>query len=587
MTAEEWEVTKQILDAAAGLPEAEREAWALRATEKWPSVRGAVLELLPHYRHDPSDACPCAPHVVAPGQLVAGRFHVVRLIAEGGMGEVYEAHDKWLRLRLALKTLRHGQAADGDTLERFKRELLIARGVAHENLCRVYDFVEHRAPGPDGQEVLTPCFTMELLEGETLSDLLSRERPLPLDAVLNIVRQVVSALKLLHERGIIHRDLKPSNIMIVPRTGGPVRAVVTDFGLAKPDAPHELFESAPDFEGAGAPYFMAPELIRKQRPGVASDIYALGLLIDEMVTTSRAYSSRSMTALFFDKLHETPVPPSARSPELPPHWERTILRCIEQEPSARFASAAEVAAALENPGLTALAAPAVGAVAAGRAEPGRSRLRFPGWGWIAAMIALPTVFVMAAWAALARQPVSTSIQISEIENLTARSDYDALSDRVRRWLASPNVTSPPAWPAANSTAFDLYMRGQNLLEEVSPPAAAAAIEYFRRAIEEDPSFALAYAALSEATAQLMNYRYRAQSELSRQARQYAQKAVELDPSLPEAHAVLASVKQMDWDWKGAEASYREALRLKPGFRRARRSYAGTARTVWEVGRGLV
>ena len=350
MTAEEWEIAKEILDTAAGLPEPEREACVLRATEAWPGVRQAVLEILPHYVSDPTDRTLKLGHVLAPGQLVARRFRVIRLIEAGGMGEVYEAQDEWLRLRLALKTLRHGQAAEGDTLERFKRELLIARGVTHENLCKVYDFAEHRETDRDGNEIVTPCFTMELLEGETLAELLRKTRPLPGEVVLDIARQVVSALKTLHDRGIVHRDLKPSNIMIVPAAEGTRRAVVMDFGLAKADQVRsDVFESAPDLEGAGAPYFMAPELIRKQRASFASDIYALGLVIDEMVTSSRAWSSKSVTGLLYEKLEESPIPPSERATDLPAHWEKTILRCIQNEPSARFSSVTEVLSSLEYP----------------------------------------------------------------------------------------------------------------------------------------------------------------------------------------------------------------------------------------------
>jgi serine/threonine protein kinase/TolB-like protein len=688
MTPEEWELTKQILDVALGLPEVERVPYILKATENSPSVRASVLEILPHYTNDPSNATIRPAHVLAPGQLVARRFRVVRLIAAGGMGEVYEAYDEWLRLRLALKTLRYGQTADGDTLERFKRELLLARGVAHENLCRVFDFVEHRAPGPAGDELATPCFTMELLEGETLADLLNRSRPLPLDAVLDIVRQVVSGLQILHERGITHRDLKPSNIMIVPRQKGPPRAVVMDFGLAKPETcQSEIFESAPDFEGAGAPFFMAPEVIRRQRPTFASDIYALGLVIDEMVTTSRAFQSKSMAGLFYEKLQEQPVMPSKRSTDLPLHWEQTILRCIDNEPGARFSSVSAVLQALEHPEsadeLIPVTKPPVVEIAT---RPGYKSWRsLPRWAWITLMIWLPAMLWMAGWTVSAVQPINTSVQVFEIENLTQATEYnyvakgttDQLMSRLlkvpgvrifavhstravtpdvkagrfsldgtlqahagqirlamqlfdnersgdllwsetfdsediknplglqtqiaekavqaleRRLVLGPNSAngflanasyqvrrllafeSPASWtPTTNNAAFDLYMRGHNLLEEVSPAAAAKAIEYFRRAIEADPNFALAYAAAADAYMQMMNYNYRPHEELAAQAREYANKAVQRDPRLAEAHSVLAAVRQHDWDWKGAEESYREALRLKPNFSRARRWYAG-------------
>ena len=141
--------------------------------------------------------------------MVAGRYRVVRFLAHGGTGEVYEVFDERLKLRLALKTLRSDLSSDRSALARFERELLVARQVSHENLCRLFDLVEYDTPvGP------IPCLTMELLEGESLSERLARERPLDLETAREFVRQIGRGLTALHEHGIIHRDLKPSNVLI-------------------------------------------------------------------------------------------------------------------------------------------------------------------------------------------------------------------------------------------------------------------------------------------------------------------------------------------------------------------------------------
>ncbi|MBC8167366.1 MAG: serine/threonine protein kinase, partial [Bryobacteraceae bacterium] len=213
MTADEWCLVKQVFDASLDRPEAERATFVASACGSQPVVHAAVLELLEFDRSETrlSGGRPAADdHVLAPGQLVAGRFRVTRLIAAGGMGEVFEVWDEWLRLKIALKTLRPELLGDAEALQRFKRELLVARGVAHENVCRVFDFVEHRPESASGNAI-TPCFTMELLEGESLAELLCRRRPLPPDEALHIARQVACGLSALHDRGIIHRDLKPSN----------------------------------------------------------------------------------------------------------------------------------------------------------------------------------------------------------------------------------------------------------------------------------------------------------------------------------------------------------------------------------------
>ena len=146
--------------------------------------------------------------------------------------------------------------------------------------------------------------------------------------------------------------------------------------------------------------------------------------------------------------------------------------------------------------------------------------------------------------------------------------------RMRELFAFQNGAALSAAPTRSNAAFDLYMRGHNLLEELSPGSARAAIDYFKRAIDEDPDFALAFAAMADAQMALMNYNYLPHPELAKNARYYAAKAVERDPHLAEAHTVIAAVRQMDWDWKGAAESYLEALRLKPKLARARRWYAG-------------
>ena len=132
-------------------------------------------------------------HVFGEGEVVAGRFRIARFISSGGMGEVYEAYDQKLRLRLALKTLRPEFAANPLHLERFQREILVAREVAHESLCRVFDLIEHR---PEGTDVVVPCLTMQLLDGETLVTYLKEHKPLAIDEALRLVRQIAGAIEL-------------------------------------------------------------------------------------------------------------------------------------------------------------------------------------------------------------------------------------------------------------------------------------------------------------------------------------------------------------------------------------------------------
>src|SRR5262249_37437432 len=164
------------------------------------------------------------------------RYEIVRFIASGGMGEVYEAKDLKLQGTLALKTIRTEMATRVQVLERFLREVNIARRVTHPNVCRIFDVDEHRWPAREGSGPLSvpvTFLTMELLSGETLSDRIARGRPERAEA-LDIVKQIAGGLDAAHTLGIIHRDFKSANVMLVPAHGGRSgkRVVVTDFGLS-------------------------------------------------------------------------------------------------------------------------------------------------------------------------------------------------------------------------------------------------------------------------------------------------------------------------------------------------------------------
>src|SRR5262249_22830614 len=165
--------------------------------------------------------------------ILSGRFIVRRFVAHGGMGEVYEAEDTGLRARVALKTLLPVLAEHAPSLERFRREVLLAPSLSHPNGCRVLQLPS--GPGPDGQPF--PSLTMEFLPGESLSSLLKRRGRLSTAEALPLVRQMAAALDAAHEHGVVHRDFKPGNVVLVPTTSRgssqPVRAVVTDFGIAR------------------------------------------------------------------------------------------------------------------------------------------------------------------------------------------------------------------------------------------------------------------------------------------------------------------------------------------------------------------
>ena len=262
-----------------------------------------------------------------PGTVLAERYRIIGLLGRGGMGEVYRADDLKLGQPVALKFLPRRFASEKDRLERFYAEVRIARQVSHPNVCRVYDVGEI-----DGQQYLS----MEYVDGEDLASLLKRIGRLPPDKALDIARELCAGLAAAHDRGVLHRDLKPANVMV----DGRGRARITDFGLAV--AAGEVTEG----EVSGTPAYMAPEQLAGKGATVRSDIYALGLVLYELYVGRKAFDGATVEELRRKHSHDAPVSPSTHSPGFDPAVERVILRCLEKDPAARPASAAQVAKTL-------------------------------------------------------------------------------------------------------------------------------------------------------------------------------------------------------------------------------------------------
>ena len=206
-----------------------------------------------------------------PGDLIDCRFEVIRFVASGGMGEVYEVEDRQLRrVHVALKTILSQYAVDPVMRQRFEREVLSAREVVHPNLCPIYDLGHWNRPA-GGLTYLT----MKLLPGESLAARILRGGPLPSKEALCVLRQVGAGIAAAHDAGILHRDIKTANI-ILQGTGTQVLAWVTDFGLARAALGDETALTAHGI--AGTPGFMAPEIFHGGTPTKASDVYAMGVV---------------------------------------------------------------------------------------------------------------------------------------------------------------------------------------------------------------------------------------------------------------------------------------------------------------------
>lgn len=339
MPLNQWDKVKEIFSDAVELRPAERPAFLDGACEGDSELRASVERLLAQADLTASLAIlpPKPRHSLSPGDLMTPRFRIRRFVGAGGMGEVYEAEDLELGGTVALKTLRPAYGEDASFLGRFRREVQLARQVTHANICRIFDV------GNDAGRVF---LTMEFLDGETLSAYLRHTGRLPAETAGRLMRQLAEGLGALHEKGIVHRDLKPGNVMITQSSGG-TRAIIGDFGLAR------ALESSGDATSLsvtghvmGTPDYMAPEQFRGEPASPASDIYALGLVMYEMVTGKKAFPGGQALENAVQRATEAPSSPRLHATEISPEWEALILRCLERDPAKRPANTNEVLAGL-------------------------------------------------------------------------------------------------------------------------------------------------------------------------------------------------------------------------------------------------
>ncbi len=286
------------------------------------------------------------PGLFAPGALVLDRFRILRLIARGGAGEVYEASDTELRCPVALKVVRPELAQNEATAERFRREIALARQVTHPNVCRIFDVFKLEVEAKPGVPAHSTLFlTMELLIGDSLAERLRKHGRMTTAEALPLIADMVAGLTAAHRAGVLHRDFKSANVVLAEE-GERRRAVVTDFGRAQaadPDDPAPLTLSG---TVVGTPNYMAPEQIVGDVLTPAVDQYALGIVLYEMLTCRRPFRGDTELSTAVKRLTERAPSPRELLPDLEPRWEHAILRCLERQPGDRFADLSDLVDAL-------------------------------------------------------------------------------------------------------------------------------------------------------------------------------------------------------------------------------------------------
>jgi eukaryotic-like serine/threonine-protein kinase len=365
-----------------------------------------------------------------------GKYHIIELIGEGAMGVVYRANDSVLDRTVAIKVMNESIARQDDLRKRFLHEAQAAASLQHPNVVCIYDLGDF-----NGHLFIA----MEFIQGVDLEKLLETGEPIALQARLDIIIDVLTGLTFAHKRGIIHRDIKPANIRVTEDG----RAKIMDFGVA------HLSSSSMTSTGSflGTPSYMAPEQITEGKTSPATDIFAVGGVLYQLLTQMRPFEAPTLQNLFFRIITETPKPVSELVPGLPPALDRIVAKAMSKEPSDRYATALEMANDLSNvrsklsgpsyPASVSLSASVSGAIEQARKK-SRNRSRNFAFAGAGAVFA---VAVLIGWSQIAKSRAPTSLTADQSAAVVANPST-VPTENAGAPLPSPsgNVTASPVPP---------------------------------------------------------------------------------------------------------------------------------------------
>lgn len=646
MNLAQWEKAKDIFDVAVDLIPAAREPYLAAACGEDQSLLCELRSLVAQYdkagsflkSNRISMSQPYAgsdlPASLSPGQILADRFRILRVLGSGGMGEVYEAMDLRMAERIALKVIRP-DVLSRIAVARLRQEVQLARRVTHSNACRVFDLEEH-VLNESGKQVM--FLTMELLEGETLAERLQRPERIKLEEALAIIRQVTEALVASHAAGIIHRDLKPSNIILVGSGAG--RAVVTDFGLArlcedakaKSEFPSQTLTGAGQIIGTVS--YMAPEQIEGKEVTRATDIYALGLIMYEMICGRKPFSDGTPLASLVERLKGAPLSPRRHVEEIEPELEALILGCLATSPAERIQDAARIGQVLQGinkdssraaecwvcssvPSLTSVAVlPFV------NMSPESDKVYFSDglaeelMGALAHVEGLRVVARTSAFqfreSGLDIREIARRLNVTALVEGTVRWDggrvriavqlvngaegYHLWAGRFERQMEdvftlqeeiANTITKQLKLQLKGGRnshfvrhrtesieAYNLFLKGRFFWNKRTHGGLDKATEYFKLAMDRDPGFAPALAGLANCYILSGVYGTRQPQEVFSLARETVSRTLSLDSEIPEVHCAAACIDALhDWNWSSAEHQFQRALKIEPNCALAHHWYA--------------
>ena len=633
--AQDDDLVMSLVDLALAMSPEERQAYVQSAcggdsqlfSQVWSYVEWE--QRMNGFLLEPLHAALSEEHPFEPAELLENRFRIVREVAQGGMGIVYEAVDEKLDRRIALKCAKTGFR------KRLPPEVRNASEISHPNVCKIFEI--HTASTRSGE---IDFLTMEFLDGVTLAERL-RGGPLPKEEARTIARQLCEGLAAAHRNQVIHSDLKSNNVILTTGADGAPRAVITDFGLARrPEASLRCAQSA---EAGGTPDYMAPELWKGEKASAASDVYALGVLFHAMLTGRAPARWNAPPA---PQIPDSP-PDASTAPlgcavadaewrreieDLPAPWDRIVKRCLAPRPDQRFCSVDEVSAAFEprhaapkwiltlafvliallavvlwrsreNPGppvrLAVLPIVVEGApiqTADGTAQDVAERLS----GLRGKVIVIApdearqnrvdtpekAKSVLGATHVLRTNLASSGGQITafasvidiasgqtlrELRGVYSRSDAPAIAKALTATVTGGlHLRIGVLADVVSKTAYPFYIQGEALIRR-DAIYADQAIPFFNKAIELDPQSALPYAGLAEA--QLMKYTENRDPKWLDRAGEMIDKATSLNPDSARVLQVAGRFKKEHDRYEQAVQDFRRATEIEPNNSEAWRGLA--------------